>query len=695
VPWSRLNTAAMIPNFPVPVVLYAGVAVVYTASAGIILSGNGWTRTNRWFVCACCVTAAWAMSVAWSWEVPFDGLAGWLELARGATWYGLILHLYRRSITVHRQLMPAFITMGLLALLLVSGLPLFDLLANQPMLSLWSAGIAVRLGLAVCNLLLLENLYLNNPDETRWHVNLLCVALGGLFSYDLLICADGLMYHRLSLVLAEGRAPVTALVAPLLVLSAGRNRRWKADISVSREVVFHSATLIVSGLFLLSLAATGELFRHTGSDWGQVAEIALGFAGVLTVAVLTTSASARSRLRATIVDHFFAHRYDYRREWMRCLETLTVPQAHTGLHRRAIHAIAEVVDSPAGALFVRGPEEAAFQWADSWNMPATTQPVPRDHTVIAAFGRGHWIVELDALPMSSPEAKSCFAELSQPWLAIPLSHSGEVIGFVVLAQARAQFKLDREVFDLLRVVGGEVASRIVEQRAAQALLQAAQLREYSQRFAFVIHDIKNLSGQLSMLLTNAEVHADNPAFQRDMLATLRASVEKITRLLARLQPHRQEHSPALPAPRERLQGLVAAARINRGVAIQLEGGSIDTSIAIDPDSFDAAITHLLNNAIEAGGKEPVRVLVSQDASSILIDIVDQGDGMPPEFVRDELFRPFVSTKGSGHGIGAYQARELLRGAGGDLLVLSHPGSGTTMRLLLPCVHTTADSPVAA
>ena len=60
--------------------------------------------------------------------------------------------------------------------------------------------------------------------------------------------------------------------------------------------------------------------------------------------------------------------------------------------------------------------------------------------------------------------------------------------------------------------------------------------------------------------------------------------------------------------------------------------------------------------------------------------------MTPEFIRDELFRPFASTKGGGHGIGAYQARELLREAGGDLLVLSRPDAGTTMRLLLPSVR---------
>jgi hypothetical protein len=136
---------------------------------------------------------------------------------------------------------------------------------------------------------------------------------------------------------------------------------------------------------------------------------------------------------------------------------------------------------------------------------------------------------------------------------VPLNHRGELIGFVVLARSRAQFKLDREVFDLLRIIEREVASRVAEQLPAKVLSQTQQLREYSQRFAFVIHDIKNVSGQLSMLLTNAKVHADNPEFRRDMLATVRASVGKITRLLTRLQADRLERSHSLIHTVQRLR----------------------------------------------------------------------------------------------------------------------------------------------
>jgi putative PEP-CTERM system histidine kinase len=342
-------------------------------------------------------------------------------------------------------------------------------------------------------------------------------------------------------------------------------------------------------------------------------------------------------------------------------------------------------------LFVRAPEEVAFQWAGSWNMPAATLPIPPGHALIAEFRTGDWIVELD----KAPAIAEWSGELDRTWLAVPLNHQGSLIGFVVLARSRAQFKLDREVFDLLRIIGREVASRVAEQLAAQVLSQTQQLREYSQRFAFVIHDIKNVSGQLSMLLTNAEIHADNPEFQRDMLATVRASVGKITRLLTRLQADRQERSHALIRPMQRLGSLVEAIERSAGATVALSDDGGNAGVAIDPESFDAVVQHLLNNAIEASsGTGAVRVQLRHEALSVVIDIIDEGPGMAPEFIRDKLFRPFVTTKGGGHGIGAYQARQLLRDAGGDLLVLSRQPGGTTMRLLLPSVRVVAADPAA-
>ena len=682
----------MTSDIPAIVVLHGACAVVYAVLAALILLRRPLSRTGGWLAFACGMTAAWTATFALAWQFPVLHLANWLEVGRSAAWYGFILHLYRRSVGSGEQITSAFKTMGLLALLVLAGTPLLEWSSGPASVTLQSLGTATRLGFAICNVLLLENLYFNTPAESRWNINLLCVALGGVFLYDLLLYADGVLFHRLSFALVEARAPVTMIAAPLIALAVVRNRRWKVDLHVSRDVVFHSFTLIASGIFLLVIALIGEAFRRGGSEWGSVAETSLIFGAILAIAVILTSGSARSRIKTMVVQNFFSHRYDYRREWMRCIDALTAPEAFVALHKRAIRAAAEIVDSPAGALFIRPPSDVAFQWAGSWNMPAVTEPIPPGHKLIALFGDGDWIVQLD----EHADAGAWLPELARSWLVLPLNHFGTIIGFVVLARSRAQFKLDREAYDLLRVIGREIASRVAEQRAMQVLTQTRQLREYSQRFAFVIHDIKNVSGQLSMLLTNAEVYVDNPEFQRDMLATVRASVGKITRLLSRLQAERQERDHALITPAERLRDLVAACQITRHRDIAVTDRSGGAGAAIDPDAFDAVVTHLLNNAVEASEPgQPVRLDLRTEAHGVVVDIIDQGQGMAPEFVRDELFRPLRSTKGDGHGIGAYQARELLRDAGGDLLVLSKPNAGTTMRIILPSVRPGVAEPASA
>jgi putative PEP-CTERM system histidine kinase len=676
----------MIASFPAMLLLHAGCAAVYLVVAVLVLARGPRGATAWWLAFACLATAFWAAAVTVQWRTPAIGVPGWLELARSAAWYGFILHVYRRSVpeAVHKG--RVFMIIGLVILMAVTGLPLLNAVGADSPTALWSVRIVLGLGIPVCAILLLENLYFNTPVDARWHINLLCVALGAVFVFDMLLYADSILFRRISPSLLEARAPVVAIAAPLLAIAAARNRRWRIDIHVSRDVVFHGASLIIAGIFLLALATAGEVVRRDAAQWGHVAESALIFGGMMVVVVLLTSGSVRSRLRALVTEHFFSYRYDYRREWMRCIETLTTPDAHVGLHLRAIRAAANVVDSPAGVLFVRAPDEVAFHWAGSWNLPAVTEAIPPGHPIVPAFRDGDWIVVLDEIAGT----ETWFPDLPRAWVAVPLNHFGTLIGFVVLARARAQFKLDREAYDLLRVVGREIASRVAEQRAAQVLAQTRELREYSQRFAFVIHDIKNVSGQLTMLLSNAEVHADNPAFQRDMLTTVRASVAKISRLLTRLQADRHERAHALIAPADRLRALVDNLPATAHGRVTLVDHSRGAGVAIDPENFDAIILHLLNNAIESTGPDGmVTVSIQPEARHLSIDIADQGPGMAPEFVRDALFRPFASTKDGGHGIGAYQARELLREAGGDLLVHSREGEGTTMRLLLPAVHAVA------
>ena len=97
------------------------------------------------------------------------------------------------------------------------------------------------------------------------------------------------------------------------------------------------------------------------------------------------------------------------------------------------------------------------------------------------------------------------------------------------------------------------------------------------------------------------------------------------------------------------------------------------------------LSHLIRNAQDATDPSgSVDVQVELRDGNALINVIDSGVGMSPEFLRDRLFRPFDSTKGvEGMGIGVYQAREFVRNLGGEFRVESELGKGTVVSLTVP------------
>jgi putative PEP-CTERM system histidine kinase len=675
---------------PASVLLHAGSAAVCLVLAVLLaLLGRG-ARLPRLPAIAAGSAGLWAAAVAIQPEAALAGLPGALETLRALAWLFLLIALGRltggeRAVPLTRRFAVVGLALGLVALA-----TLLPAAAAIALPAIGSPALLGRLGLALLIVLLAENIYRNAHQSERWAVVLPCIAIGGLAGFDVLLYADGALARAVSPALIDARAVLTALALPLLAVGVTRQRRWRREPQLSREVVFHGATLVVAGAFLLGVGAVGEALRQSGTEWARAAQVSLLAGAVMALLVALTSGSARSRLSRLVVDHFFTARYDYRREWLRCIAALSAPDAEAPAPVRAIRAVADAADSPGGVLMLRESGEAGLRWAGSWNMPEEPVALPPGHPLPAALRDGTWIAAIGQGEADQPAAQDLVAAYGRLWLAVPLMHHREgLIGAILLAPPRAPFSLDREVHDLLRSLGREVAMFLAERQAAERLADQRRLEDYAKRFAFVAHDVKTVSSQLSLLLANAEDNIQDPEFQRDMLLTVRASAQRINALIARLRQPGDEPLPEAPAPAAEAAILplarlsaIAAGRA-QPVLVEAEGPAAALA-AITAEQFDAAVTHLLDNAAEASAPgEAVRARVRQEGGRILVDIIDRGPGMTPEFIRDQLFRPLSTSKPAGSGIGAWQARELLREAGGELTVLSRPGAGTTMRLVLP------------
>ena len=439
---------------------------------------------------------------------------------------------------------------------------------------------------------------------------------------------------------------------------------------------------------MLVVAAAGYAMRATGADLGAVAEV-VGVAAAAAAALAAgASGTLRGWLRELVARHLFAQRYDYRAEWLRFMATMADAGEGRPLRERAIRAIADIVDSPGGALWFAARGDAGPCAAATLNADPRVGPVPSAQpAALEALAGGAPLAGAQAAQLVAARDPGLARALSACWLVLPLGHRGRA-GVVALRAPRAPRAPDREDYDLLGTASRQVASYLAEEEASSALAEARQLAAFSRRFAFVAHDVKNMASQLQLLLHNADLHDADPAFRRDMLETLRGIVARMAGLLRRLSANAQD-APAAAAPR----GVELGALLGEfGAGWPADALRIDPVpgplvMDTDPELLASALRQVVQNAIEAPGRSgPVRVSVRARGGAPAIEVADDGAGMDPAFLRDQLFRPFSSTRAGGYGLGAFQAREILRELGGGLEVESAPGAGTVVRILLPGLH---------
>jgi putative PEP-CTERM system histidine kinase len=447
----------------------------------------------------------------------------------------------------------------------------------------------------------------------------------------------------------------------------------------SRAVAIALIGLGAGIVFFLTIIGATSLMSLTGGIGTGLYSFTIPLLSAVLAGVLLPARRTRGWFKVMLAKHLFAHRYDYRGEWLRFNDTIgRAGDAELSLDTRVVKAIADITDSPAGLLLVR----------QNWDASSVPSFIPCD-ALMAMLDVGR-IIEIDPLrsddTAATAEARAIPAWMvadDEVWAIIPLIHFDKLAGAVLLARPPVARTLDWEDFDLLRVVGRQAASYMAEERGQEALADAQRFDEFNRRFAFIMHDIKNLVSQLTLVTRNAERHADNPAFRADMIVTLKSSTSRMNDLLARLSQHntgRVEEPRSIP-----LGPLVATlASAKRGQHPVVVAGDTSLFAVADPLRLETALAHLLQNAIDASAlNEPVTLTLIQQGEEIGIEVSDTGSGMTQDFVRGHLFRPFASTKDGGFGIGAYEARTLVTAMGGRLAVQSEVGQGTRFTVWLP------------
>ena len=670
---------------------YGLAALAYLGLSGLIVASWRQRPQGRLLVLATALSALWGgMTALTAWGMLPPRLELAAEVVRNGAWLALLLYILRlrlpqgTNLPAPLQLVRALSGVLVVGLLLASVLPLIA--PTQPVLARWAGNLGLVL-LTVIGLVLVEQVYRSTRPEDRWAIKFLCLGLGGLFVYDFYLYANAALFNAMDAEVWAARGYVAVLVTPLIAVSAARNPEWSAPVGLSRSMAFHTASLLGAGIYLLLMAGAGYYLRLFGGEWGDVVQTVFIFAAAMLLVLLMFSGTLRARLRVFLSKHFFSYRYDYREEWLNFTRTLTGGQSGEQLCERAVEALARLVESPGGALWMRE-GDAGYQRASHWNWADLQGTEPADAPFIQWLADKQWVVDLDEMKTR----RDLYGDLHTPawirqtddaWLVVPLMLHDELLGFVVLKHSLGNVSFNWEVSDLLKVAARQAAAHLAQMRASNQLIVARQFESFNRTTTFVIHDLKNLVAQLSLLLANAEKHKHNPEFQADMLDTVESAVTRMNKVLAQLR----RGSDAAQAQSVSLADILTDAVASKHafkLRPALELPPADLRVRAERERLTRAIGHLLQNALEATpptGQVTLRAF--GEAGQAIIEISDTGIGMDDEFIRTRLFQPFDSTKGAGMGIGAYECRETLHALGGTIEVDSTPGSGTRFRLGLP------------
>lgn len=655
-------------------------------------------RSDRLMIAACFATAIWALVAG------VFGRTGPLTMTfgnlRNLVWIMLIYDMSggaQGGRVIGLRLVFGAVALAIGLHFVLSLLALLAPMTGPEFEDVLVTGSLLRITASAGALVLVHNVYGQAAAESRLRIRGPMLGLTLMWGYDLNLATLAYLQGANAPSVADLfklRGAFMAVTAPLFVWTAGTKGSLK--IKLSRAATFQSISTIGICSYLVATAVLAGALRRSQLNWASAGTVALLMGMILAAALLLLSRRARGWFKVKIAKHLFEHRYDYRTEWLRFTETLgrAGPDA-APLTERIAKAFAEVVDAP-GALLLVSDSDGAVSVAAGWNWPSTNPPAEALHrarnfwTAVESSGR---ILELPAIregwanasDKTVPVPDSILDE-PQAWAVIPLLHHERLVGIVVVAAPEYRRALDWEDFDLLRTAGNQAASSLAEAQSQDALADAQRFEEFNRRFAFILHDIKNLVSQLSLVARNAERHADNPEFRADMVATLKSSVGKMNDLLARLTPHSSARVQRIEA--EPLRPILAAAiAMRRGDRdIQLQGdGSL--CAMVDAAALEQAVGHLVQNALDASTATPVILKVTGRDRTVNIAISDMGVGMDGDFIRNRLFQPFASTKVDGFGIGAFEARSLIAAMGGRISVDSRPGNGTTFTITLPAGET--------
>jgi len=428
---------------------------------------------------------------------------------------------------------------------------------------------------------------------------------------------------------------------------------------------------------------------------------AAAFIAVVALVAAAGSERWRHRLWTAIGRHFFGEKHDYGEVWIRLTELIAGAHSAAELLERTAGYCRQLLCVPAVTVWLSdgrgglrraagaGPDASALDRVQA-AAAVPLAPLPTEPTPSSPAPE-------NARP-ASPQDEVLLTHLTRSSFACPLRVNGHLFGALAIGSADRPDALDKDDRRVVRYVSAQVASALGLYRLGDELADAREVGSFHRLSGFVIHDLKNLVAQQSIVLENAARFRGNPAFVSDALAAFEDSTNRMRSLITRLRTGEPAATPGecscdiLAVVRTLLASPLLASPAAHAIRLTAPTGVSHCMVALDATVATQLLSNLLVNALEslAGDAGSITVSIAPRGDGWQIDVRDEGRGIPEGFLREHLFRPFSTTKEGGLGIGLYQCKAIVEAAGGSIVVDSAENVGTTVSVVLPG---SADAPM--
>lgn len=534
----------------------------------------------------------------------------------------------------------------------------------------------------------LEQLYRNAGSGSKWALWPLVIALGAMFVFDFILFAQASMLNQLNFDLWYVRTIIAIISVPLLLVTTRRMKNWSVNVFISREVVFYSSMLMISGLYLLIMAFAGYIINYLGGAWGSNLSIIFIVLGSIVLAALLMTEKLRREVKVFITKHFFANKYEYRVEWLKLIKQLEISQSGN-YYQTALHCICSALQIPSGAI-VKKQSQGHYHILYKEDIEIAAELCDQLENIDQFCQKKAWIIdvrEYDKLINSYPDLfiDSDIFMKNHIVIIVPILVGEALYGFFLLSSPpETKSLLNWEDRDLLAAIAKQLGHYLSLNEANEKLAQAKQFDAFNRMSAFLIHDLKNVQAQLALISSNAKKHRHNPEFIDDAFETVESATARLEKVLTQLRNKNVLETTSKQVNVKKILQAIVEQRNQDKPAVNLVEFD-DFSICVDVDTFCAVITHLLQNAQEATSADGwVKIDVLNKQTQFEIIISDNGCGMSADFIKNRLFKPFDTTKGNaGMGIGVFEAKQFVEQLGGTIQVQSIEGEGSQFHLVIP------------